>query len=96
MLCRGGNLDSTHGADVDYAELLASLLELKARNFYIALAGEQNGRQVLDVICKHLKPDQWIFVGVITPTDPHIEAPEDVRVRSFEPGGNWRWCCVDG
>src|SRR3954471_16317333 len=38
--CPGGDLDSTHSADVDYAELLPSLFELKAGNFYIALAGE--------------------------------------------------------
>ena len=37
--CPGGDLDSTHSADVDYAELLPSLFELKAGNFYIALAG---------------------------------------------------------
>jgi hypothetical protein len=27
-----------------------------------------------------------IFVGVIARIDPHIETPEEVRVRSFEPG----------
>ena len=53
-------------------------------------------RQVLKVIRKHLKPNQRIFVGVITPIDRYLEAPEEVRVRSFEPGENWRWCYVDG
>src|SRR4028118_765578 len=38
--CPGGDLDSTHSADVDYAELLPSLFELKVGNFYVALAGE--------------------------------------------------------
>src|SRR5438128_11143999 len=38
--CPGNDLESTHSADVDYAELLPSLFELKAGNFYIALAGE--------------------------------------------------------
>jgi len=37
--CPGGDRDSTHSGDVDYAELLPSLLELQAGNFYIALAG---------------------------------------------------------
>ena len=39
--CPGGDRDSTHSADVDYAELLPSLFELKAGNFYIALAGRR-------------------------------------------------------
>ena len=38
--CPGGDRDSTHSADVDYAELLPSLFQLKAGNFYVALAGE--------------------------------------------------------
>jgi hypothetical protein len=32
--------DSTHSADVDYAELLPSLFELEAGDFCVALAGE--------------------------------------------------------
>jgi 5-methyltetrahydropteroyltriglutamate--homocysteine methyltransferase len=31
--CPGGDRDSTHSADVDYAELMPSLFELEARNF---------------------------------------------------------------
>ena len=38
--CPGGDLDSTHSADVDYAELLPSLLQLNLANYYIAMAGE--------------------------------------------------------
>ncbi len=37
--CPGADRDSTHSADVDYAELLPSLFELKAGNFYVALTG---------------------------------------------------------
>src|SRR6202046_1208272 len=37
--CPGGDLDSTHSADVDYADLLPSLFELRAGNFCVALAG---------------------------------------------------------
>src|SRR6266704_3388978 len=75
----GNDLDSTHSADVDYAELLPSLFELKAGNFYIALAVERDRRHALKIIRKYLKPDQRIFVGVIAPIDPHIETPEEVR-----------------
>ena len=65
--CPGGDRDSTHGAEIDYAELLPSLFELQAGNFYIALAGEQDRAHVLRIIRKHLKPDQRIFVGVVAP-----------------------------
>jgi 5-methyltetrahydropteroyltriglutamate--homocysteine methyltransferase len=82
--CPGNDFDSTHSADVDYAELLPSLFGLKAGNFYIALAGEQDRRHVLKIIRKYLKPDQRIFVGVIAPIDPHIETPEEVRDRVLE------------
>ena len=77
--CPGNDFDSTHSADVDYAQLLPSLLGLKAGNFYIALAGEPDRRHVLKIIRKHLKPDQRIFVGVIAPIAPRIETPEEVR-----------------
>jgi 5-methyltetrahydropteroyltriglutamate--homocysteine methyltransferase len=82
--CPGNDLDSTHSADIDYAELLPALFELKAGNFYIALAGEPDRRHVLKTIRKWLKPDQLVFVGVIAPSDPDIETPEDVRDRVLE------------
>ena len=82
--CPGNDFDSTHSADVDYAQLLPSLLGLKAGNFYIALAGERDRRQVLKIIRKHLKPDQRIFVGVIAPIAPRVETPEEVRDRVLE------------
>jgi 5-methyltetrahydropteroyltriglutamate--homocysteine methyltransferase len=82
--CPGNDFDSTHSADIDYAELLPSLFEVKAGNFYVALAGEHDRRQALKIIRKHLKPDQRVFVGVIAPIDPHIETPEEVRDRVLE------------
>jgi 5-methyltetrahydropteroyltriglutamate--homocysteine methyltransferase len=90
--CPGNDLDSTHSGDVEYAKLLPSLFELKTANFYIALAGERDRRHALKIIRKYRKRDQRIFVGVTAPVDPHIEIPEEVRDRSFEPGKNWRWC----
>jgi 5-methyltetrahydropteroyltriglutamate--homocysteine methyltransferase len=82
--CPGNDFDSTHSADVDYAELLPSLFELKAGNFYVALAGERDRRHALKIIRKYLKPDQRVFVGVTAPIDPHIETPEEVRDRVLE------------
>ena len=77
--CPGGDRDSTHSADVDYEELLPALFELKAGNFYIALAGERDRLRVLRTIRQYMKPGQRIFVGVVAPIDPHVEQPEEVR-----------------
>ncbi len=82
--CPGNDFDSTHSADVDYAELLPSLFELMAGNFYVALAGEPDRRYALKIIRKYLKPGQVIFVGVTAPADPRIETPEEVRDRVIE------------
>ena len=79
--CPGGDRDSTHSADVDYADLLPSLFQLKAGNFYIALAGERDQTRVLRMIARHMKPDQRVFVGVIATIDPRIETAEEVRDR---------------
>jgi 5-methyltetrahydropteroyltriglutamate--homocysteine methyltransferase len=82
--CPGGDRDSTHSADVDYADLLPALFELKAGNFYVALAGEPDRTRVLKIIRKYLKPDQRAFVGVVAPIDPRVETPEEVRDRVLE------------
>lgn len=82
--CPGGDRDSTHSADVDYAELLPSLFELRVGNFYIALTGEKDRVRVLKIIREHLKPDQRAFVGVVSTIDPRIDTPEEVRDRILE------------
>jgi 5-methyltetrahydropteroyltriglutamate--homocysteine methyltransferase len=82
--CPGGDFDSTHSADVDYAELLPSLFELMVGNFYIALAGEKDRTRVLKIIREYIKPGQRIFVGVVAPIDPRVETAEDVRNRVLE------------
>ncbi len=82
--CPGGDRDSTHSADVDYAEFLPVLFQLNVGNFYIALAGEKDRVKVLEIIREHLKPDQRIYVGVVSPIDPRIDTPEEVRDRVIE------------
>ena len=82
--CPGGDQDSTHSADVDYAELLPDLFEVRAANFYIQLASEHNPREVLAIIKKLLKPGQRIFVGVIDSIDPRIETAQEIRDRVLE------------
>jgi 5-methyltetrahydropteroyltriglutamate--homocysteine methyltransferase len=82
--CPGSDRDSVHSGDVDYAELLPILFELKVSNFYIALAREKDSARVLKAIRQYMKPDQRIFIGVIDPIDPRIETPEEVRDRILE------------
>jgi len=82
--CPGSDRDSTHSADVDYAELLPSLFELKAGSFYIALAGEKDRVRVLKIIRAHMKADQSVFIGVVAPIHPRIETPEEIRDRILE------------
>ena len=82
--CPGGDRDSTHSADVDYAEMLPSLFELKAGNFYVAMAGEKDRPRALSIIREHRKPHQRVFIGVIATIDPRVETPEEVRDRTLE------------
>ena len=85
--CAGADHDSTHSGDVDYAELLPSLFELKVGSFYIALAREPDPVRVLKVIGQNIKPGQRVFVGVTSPIDPAIETPELVRDRVLLAAG---------
>jgi 5-methyltetrahydropteroyltriglutamate--homocysteine methyltransferase len=82
--CPGGDRDSTHSADVDYAALLPSLFQLNLTHFYVSLAGEPDRVRILKLIRDHLKPHHRVFVGVIAPIDPRIETPDEVRERVLE------------
>ena len=82
--CPGGDQDSTHSADVDYAGLLPGLFSLNAGAFYIQLASEPNRPRVLRAIAEYAQARQRIFIGVIDPTDPRIETAEEVRDRVLE------------
>jgi len=82
--CPGADRDSTHSAEVDYAELLPSLFQMNVGNVYVALAGEKDHVHVLKIIRRFLKGDQRVFVGVVAPINPHIETPEEVCDRVLE------------
>lgn len=82
--CPGGDRDSTHSADVDYAQFLPRLFQLNVGYFCVALAGERDRKSVLKIIRQSVKPHQRIFVGVISTIDPHIDTPEEVRDRVLE------------
>ena len=79
--CPGGDIDSTHSADVDYTELLPSLFNLRVGNFYLQLASERNSERALRAIKESIRPGQRAFVGVIDVLSKSVETPELVRNR---------------
>ena len=82
--CPGGDQDSTHSADVDYADLLPSLFRMNVDNFYVELASEPDHKRVLKILGEHATGHRRIFVGVIDPLDPRIETAEEVRDNVLE------------
>jgi 5-methyltetrahydropteroyltriglutamate--homocysteine methyltransferase len=82
--CPGGDLDSTHSADVDYALLLPDLLRLNVGTFYLQMASEPDRPRALGIIRDHARPRTRIFIGVIDPIDTAVESPEQVRDRILE------------
>jgi 5-methyltetrahydropteroyltriglutamate--homocysteine methyltransferase len=82
--CPGGDRDSTHSADISYANLLPLLFQLNAGSFYLEYAGEKNKQSVLLSIKENLKPSQCVFVGVTNVLDPRVETPEEIRETILE------------
>jgi methionine synthase II (cobalamin-independent) len=81
--CPGGDMDSVHSAEVDYAELLPSMFQMNAGYFLIQLASEKDKERVYRLIGEHSRDDangvpQVCFVGVINPLNPVVETPEQV------------------
>ena len=83
-VCPGGDHDSTHSADVDYAGLLPDLFQMKVGRFYLQMASEPDRKRVLQIIRQLLKPHQTVFVGVIDPINPLVESASQVRDRVLE------------
>jgi 5-methyltetrahydropteroyltriglutamate--homocysteine methyltransferase len=83
-VCPGGDQDSTHSADIDYAELLPTLFTMNVTNFYVQLASEKDRPRVLTMLGELTKGDRRTFVGVTDPINPRIETPEEVRDRILE------------
>jgi methionine synthase II (cobalamin-independent) len=93
--CPGGDRDSVHSADVDYAELLPSLFQINAGYFLMQLASERDRDRVYELVGQHSRDDargipQMCYVGVINPQNPRVESPEEVadalvRAANFVP-----------
>jgi methionine synthase II (cobalamin-independent) len=81
--CPGGDCDSTHSADVDYAELLPSMFKMNAGYFLIQLASEKDKERVYKLCGQYSREDangvaQVCFIGVTDPLNPRVETPEEV------------------
>jgi methionine synthase II (cobalamin-independent) len=81
--CPGGDCDSTHSADVDYAELLPSMFKMNAGYFLMQLASEKDKERVYRLIGEHSREDadgvaQACFIGVINPQSPRVETAQEV------------------
>ena len=82
--CPGGDQDSTHSADVDYADLLPGLFRMNVDTFYVQLASERDRERVLEILGEHATGNRRIFVGVTDPIDPRVETPDEVCDRVLE------------
>ena len=83
-VCPGGDHDSTHSADVDYAGLLPDLFQLNVGRFYLQMASEPDRKRILRHLSQLLRPHHLVFVGVIDPIDPVVETAAQVRDRVLE------------
>jgi methionine synthase II (cobalamin-independent) len=82
--CPGGDMDSVHSADVDYADLLPSMFRMNAGYFLMQLASEQSKENVYRLVGEHSRDDangvaQVCFIGVIDPLNPRVETAEQVE-----------------
>ncbi len=81
--CPGGDMDSVHSAEVDYAELLPSMFKMNAGYFLMQLASEKDKERVYRLVGEHSRDDangvpQVCFIGVIDPLNPTVETAEQV------------------
>jgi 5-methyltetrahydropteroyltriglutamate--homocysteine methyltransferase len=83
-VCPGGDRDSTHSADVDYAGLLPDLFQLNVGRFFLQMASEPDKSLVLGIVRQLLKRNHTVFVGVIDPINPRVETAAEVRDRVLE------------
>jgi 5-methyltetrahydropteroyltriglutamate--homocysteine methyltransferase len=83
-VCPGGDRDSTHSADVDYATFLPDLFKLNVGRFYLQMASEPDKKRMLRLISQLADRNQRVFIGVIDPINPVVETAAQVRDRVLE------------
>ena len=83
-VCPGGDRDSTHSADVDYADFLPDLFKLNVGRFYLQMASEPDKKRILQLVSQLTSPQHFVFIGVIDPINPVVETAVQVRDRILE------------
>jgi len=81
--CPGGDCDSVHSSDVDYAKLLPALFQIEAGYFLIQASSEADRERIYKLCGEHSKTDangvaQVCFIGVVNPLNPRVETPEEI------------------
>jgi methionine synthase II (cobalamin-independent) len=81
--CPGGDCDSTHSEEVDYAALLPGLFRMNAGYFLMQMASERDRERIYKLCGRHSRADangvpQVCFIGVIDPLNPKVETAEEV------------------
>ena len=84
--CPGGDRDSAHSADVDYAELLPELFQLDAGAFLVQAQSEGDRDRLSALIGRQLRsrgsrpgPEPVVLLGVTNPLSPRLETAAEVR-----------------
>jgi 5-methyltetrahydropteroyltriglutamate--homocysteine methyltransferase len=83
-VCPGGDRDSIRSAEIDYAGLLHDLSQLSVSRFYLQMTSEPDRRRILDIIHQLLRPERFVFIGVIDSIHPVVETAAQVRQRAHE------------
>jgi 5-methyltetrahydropteroyltriglutamate--homocysteine methyltransferase len=83
-VCPGGDHDSTHSADVDYAGFLPDLFQLNAGRFYLQMASEPDRKRALQLVSQLARPEHLVFIGVIDPINSVVETASEVCDRILE------------
>jgi hypothetical protein len=89
--CPGGDHDSTHSADVDYAGLLPSLFRLNAGRFYIQLASEPDRAVCWPPfeVCSNL--DNYYSLVLQTRSTPEWRVPRKCVIGCLKPHNSFPW-----
>jgi 5-methyltetrahydropteroyltriglutamate--homocysteine methyltransferase len=69
-VCPGGDFDSTHSADVNYAELLPDLFQMNEGRFYLQMASERDRPAVLRIVKDLMKPSHMCSSELSTRSIP--------------------------
>ncbi len=80
-VCKGGDWDTTHSGEVDYAKVFPQVFELKAPRFYFAIAGETDPERTVRLLGEYAEGKRKIFVGVTNSIAKDQETPEVVEKR---------------